>query len=104
MASEAILMEGVKRGGDRQALHERLRVHSRKAAQAVLEEGADNPFLELVAEDPAVPLNHGELEALLDPARFVGRAPQQVREFLAEVVQPILEEAGELPEAKDLEV
>jgi len=104
MASEVILMEGVRRGGDRQALHERLRVHSRKAAQAVLEEGADNPFLELVAEDPAVPLNHGELEALLDPARFVGRAPQQVREFLAEVVQPVLVEAGELPEAKDLEV
>ncbi len=104
MASEVILMEGVKRGGDRQALHERLRVHSRKAAQAVLEEGADNPFLELVAEDPAVPLDHGELEALLDPARFVGRAPQQVREFLAEVVRPVLEEAGELPEAADLDV
>ncbi len=104
MASEVILMEGVRRGGDRQALHERLRVHSRKAAQAVLEEGADNPFLELVAEDPAVPLDHGELEALLDPARFVGRAPQQVREFLEEHVQPILAEAGELPEAKDLEV
>jgi len=104
MASEVILIEGVRRGGDRQALHERLRVHSRKAAQAVLEEGADNPFLELVAEDPAVPLDHGELEALLDPARFVGRAPQQVREFLAEVVRPVLEEAGELPEAKDLEV
>ncbi len=104
MASEVILMEGVRRGGDRQALHERLRVHSRKAAQAVLEEGADNPFLELVAEDPAVPLDHDELEALLDPVRFVGRAPQQVREFLAEVVRPVLEEAGELPEAKDLEV
>ena len=104
MASEAILIEGVTRGGDRQALHERLRVHSRKAAQAVLEEGADNPFLDLVAEDQAVPLDHGELEALLDPARFVGRAPQQVREFLAEVVQPVLVEAGELPEAKDLEV
>jgi len=104
MASEAILMEGVRRGGDRQALHERLRVHSRKAAQAVLEEGADNPFLELVAEDPAIPLDHGELEALLDPARFVGRAPQQVREFLAEVVRPVLEEAGELPEAADLDV
>ncbi len=104
MASEVILMEGVRRGGDRQALHERLRVHSRKAAQAVLEEGADNPFLELVAEDPAVPLDHGELEALLDPARFVGRAPQQVREFLAEVVRPVLEEAGELPEAADLDV
>jgi adenylosuccinate lyase len=104
MASEAILMEGVRRGGDRQALHERLRLHARAAAQAVLEDGADNPYLALVADDPEVPLNRGELEALLDPTRFVGRAPQQVREFLGEVVQPILEEAGELPEAKDLEV
>jgi adenylosuccinate lyase len=51
-----------------------------------------------------VPLDRGELDALLDPARFVGRAPQQVREFLGEVVQPILEEAGELPEARDLDV
>jgi adenylosuccinate lyase len=104
MASEAILMEGVRRGGDRQELHERLRLHARAAAQAVLSDGADNPYLALVADDPEVPLNRGELEALLEPARFVGRAPQQVREFLGEVVQPILEEAGELPEAKDLEV
>ena len=104
MASEAILMEGVRRGGDRQALHERLRLHARAAAQAVLSDGADNPFLDLVADDPEVPMDRAELEALLDPARFVGRAPEQVREFLAEVVQPILEEAGELPEAKDLDV
>ncbi len=104
MASEAILMEGVRRGGDRQALHERLRLHARAAAQAVLSDGADNPFLDLVADDSEVPMDRTELEALLDPARFVGRAPQQVREFLAEVVQPILEDAGELPEAKDLDV
>ncbi len=104
MASEAILMEGVRRGGDRQALHERLRLHARAAAQAVLSDGADNPFLDLVADDSEVPMDRTELEALLDPARFVGRAPQQVREFLAEVVQPVLEEAGELPEAKDLDV
>jgi adenylosuccinate lyase len=93
MASEAILMEGVRRGGDRQALHERLRLHARAAAQAVFSDGADNPFLDLVADDPEVPMDRVELEALLDPARFVGRAPEQVREFLAEVVQPILEEA-----------
>jgi adenylosuccinate lyase len=104
MASEAILMEGVQRGGDRQVLHERLRIHARAAAQTVLAEGGDNPFLALVADDPEVPLNRGELDALLDPHRFVGRAPQQVREFLAEEVRPILEAAGELPEAKDLDV
>jgi len=104
MASEAILMAGVRRGGDRQALHERLRVHSRAAAAAVLEEGRENPFIGLVADDTAVPLDRAELDALLDPARFVGRAPEQVREFLAEFVQPVLDEAGELPEAKDLEV
>jgi adenylosuccinate lyase len=104
MASEAILMAGVQRGGDRQALHERLRVHARAAARTVLEDGGDNPFLELVADDPGVPLDRAELESLLDPARFVGRAPQQVREFLAEHVQPVLEGAGELPEATDLDV
>jgi adenylosuccinate lyase len=103
MASEAILMAGVQRGGDRQALHERLRVHARSAGREVLE-GGDNPFLKLVADDPEVPLDRGELEALLDPARFVGRAPEQVREFLAEHARPVLEDAGELPEARDLDV
>ncbi|MBD3851074.1 MAG: adenylosuccinate lyase [Acidobacteria bacterium] len=104
MASEAILMEAVRRGGDRQAVHERLRLHARVAATAVLEEGGANPFLALVADDPEVALDRSELDALLDPARFVGRAPQQVREFLAEHVQPVLDEAGDLPEAKDLDV
>jgi adenylosuccinate lyase len=104
MASEAILMEAVRRGGDRQAVHERLRLHARAAAKVVLEEGGANPYLELVADDPAVPLDRTELDALLDPERFVGRAPEQVREFLAEHVRPVLAEAGELPEARDLEV
>ena len=104
MASEAILMEAVRRGGDRQAVHERLRLHARTAATAVLEDGGANPFLALVADDPGVPLDRAELDALLDPARFVGRAPQQVREFLAEHVKPVLDEVGDLPEAKDLDV
>jgi adenylosuccinate lyase len=104
MASEAILMEAVRRGGDRQVLHERLRVHSRTAASAVLNQGRENPFLELVADDPEVPLSIDELSALLDPERFVGRAPQQVREFIEEHVRPVLVGVGDLPEAKDLDV
>jgi adenylosuccinate lyase len=104
MASEAILMAGVKRGGDRQTLHERLRIHSRAATTAVLEHGAANPFLDLVADDRQVPLDRAELDALLDPVRFVGRAPEQVRDYLDAVVRPLLAAAGELPEAADLEV
>ncbi len=104
MASEAILMEAVQRGGDRQAVHERLRVHARAASEAILTQGRENPYLEFVAADPAIPLGAEELQALLDPTRFIGRAPAQVREFLDRQVAPILQEAGELPEARDLDV
>jgi adenylosuccinate lyase len=104
LASEAILMAAVKRGGDRQELHEQLRVHSRAASQRILEDGADNDFLDRVGDDPQVPLDREELEQLLDPVRFVGRAPQQVREFLAEHVRPVLAKISELPEASDLDV
>jgi len=104
MASEAILMAAAKKGGDRQEIHERLRIHSRSTTTAVLERGEVNPFLDLVAADPEIPLDRGELDALLDPMRFVGRAPEQVAEYLADVVRPLLAEAGELPEARDLEV
>jgi adenylosuccinate lyase len=104
MASEVILMEAVARGGDRQAAHERLRLHARAATTAVLEQGAPNPFLDLVAADPAIPLDRAELEQLLDPARFVGRAPAQVEEFLSAEVDPLLAAAGTLPAATDLDV
>ncbi len=104
LASEAILMAAVRRGGDRQEAHELLRVHARAATGAILSEGADSDFLDRVAGDRQIPLDREELEALLDPHRFVGRAPQQVREFLAEHVHPLLAEADELPEAKDLDV
>ena len=104
LASEAILMAAVQRGGDRQQAHERLRLHARAVTERMLAEGADNDFLERVAGDPAIPLDRVQLEALLDPRRFVGRAPQQVREFLAEHVAPVLAAAGDLPEATDLEV
>jgi adenylosuccinate lyase len=104
LASEAILMAAVQRGGDRQEAHERLRVHSRAVTERMLLEGEGNDFLERVAADPSIPLDLAQLASLLDPHRFVGRAPQQVREFLAEHVAPVLAGAGELPEAMDLEV
>ena len=104
MASEVVLTEAVRRGGDRQAAHERLRVHARAATREVLVDGRANPFLDLVASDPEIPLERSELDALLDPVRFVGRAPEQVRQYLAEVVGPLLQAAGDLPEAGDLEV
>ncbi len=90
MASEEILLAAAAQGGDRQLLHERLRVASREAARRVKVEGEANPLLELVARDPAFSLDASTLAALLDPSRYVGRAPQQVEEFLAEVVTPWL--------------
>jgi adenylosuccinate lyase len=104
MASEAILMAMVQRGGDRQEAHEQLRLHSRAATDRMLIDGADNDFLDRVANDPDISLDLEELETLLDPHRFVGRAPQQVREFIAKAVKPVLAEAGDLPEARDLDV
>ncbi len=104
LASEAILMAVVRRGGDRQTVHERLRVHARSAAHRILVEAEANPFLDLVAADPEISLGSAELRELLDPVRFVGRAPEQTRAFLAHHVRPVLDAAGALPEAEDLEV
>ena len=90
MATENILMRSVKAGGDRQALHERLRVHSHAAAANVKLEGGKNDLLERIKGDPAFPIEAEEIDAVLDPALYVGRAPEQVDEFLADVVDPIL--------------
>jgi adenylosuccinate lyase len=87
MASETILMEAVARGADRQDVHERIRRHSQAAAAAVKEHGATNDLLERLAGDKA--FAGLDLQAALDPAKYVGRAPRQVDEFLAEVVAPI---------------
>jgi len=89
MATENLLMAAVQAGGDRQELHERIRVHSQAAAQAVKQEGKPNDLLERLARDPA--FSGANLSGAMDPAHFVGRAPQQVDEFLAEVVEPIRE-------------
>ncbi|MHC4202000.1 MAG: adenylosuccinate lyase, partial [Planctomycetota bacterium] len=94
MATEEILMAGVAAGGDRQDLHEKIRVHSQAAARRVKEEGAENDLLERLAGDPA--FAKVDLMGMTDPRRFVGRAPEQVDEFLAEVVDPILAAAKDL--------
>jgi adenylosuccinate lyase len=90
LATEEILMAGVRAGGDRQALHERIRVHSRDAARAVKERGEANPLLERIAADPAFAAVRDQLGELMDPARFIGRSPEQVDRFLADEVEPRL--------------
>ncbi|WP_273306866.1 adenylosuccinate lyase [Victivallis lenta] len=94
MATENLLMAAVKKGGNRQELHEVIRTHSMAAARRVKEEGADNDLLERLKSDPAFNCIRDEFDSLLDPATFVGRAPQQVQEFLAEEIRPILERYG----------
>jgi adenylosuccinate lyase len=90
LATEEILMAGVRAGGDRQDLHERIRVHSRTAAHAVKAEGRDNPLMELVAADPAFAVIRSQLPNLMDASRFVGRAPQQVDSFVQSELEPRL--------------
>jgi len=90
MATEAILMRAVEKGGDRQALHERIRVHSRAAAVKVKDEGLENDLLARISGDPAFAAVKGEIPSLADASRHVGRAPSQVAEFLAAEVEPVL--------------
>ncbi len=95
MATENILMDAVKAGGDRQELHERIRELSMEAARHVKAEGRENDLLELIAADGAFNLTLEELQKTMDPARYVGCAPRQVDVFLEKVVDPILEENRE---------
>lgn len=82
---------GVKAGGDRQELHELIRVHSMQAGAVVKGEGKANDLLERIANDPAFSAIHSKLQTMIDPQLFVGRAPQQVEEFITDEVDPILE-------------
>ena len=91
MATENIMMEAVKRGGNRQALHEALREHSHAAARRVKLEGGQNDLIDRILADPAFPLRREEIEAQMAPEKYVGRAPSQVTEFLREEVAPLLE-------------
>ncbi|MDR1805410.1 MAG: adenylosuccinate lyase [Clostridium sp.] len=92
MATENILMDCVKRGGDRQQLHERIRVHSMAAGRAVKEEGLPNDLLERIAADSAFGVSLRELEEIMEPKNFVGRAPLQTEEFISAEIAPILAE------------
>jgi len=95
MATENILMEAVKAGGDRQVLHERIRQHSMAAAQRVKQEGAENDLLERIRRDEAFAAVRGRLDELMRPEAFVGRAPQQVEQYLSGHVEPVLARLGE---------
>ena len=91
MATETIMMESVKRGGNRQELHEALRVHSHAAARRVKLEGGANDLIDRIAADPIFPLSREEIVSQLDPALYIGRSVSQVEEFLRGVARPILD-------------
>ena len=91
MATENIMMESVKRGGNRQELHEALRVHSHAAARRVKLEGGANDLIDRIAADPLFPISREEIVSQLDPALYIGRSVSQVEEFLRGVAQPILD-------------
>ncbi|HIX32829.1 MAG TPA: adenylosuccinate lyase [Candidatus Gemmiger avium] len=90
MATENIMMQAVKKGGDRQELHERLRQHSVAAAACVKEQGLPNDLIDRVVADPAFGLERADIEAVLQPEHFTGLAPAQVRHYLDEVIRPVL--------------
>lgn len=96
MATENIMMDAVKKGGDRQELHEKIRVHSMEAGKTVKVEGKDNDLPQRIAADPSFGLTLDEIMAIMKPENFVGRAPKQVEEFLADCVNPILEKNKDL--------
>lgn len=96
MATENIMMDAVKAGGDRQELHEKIRQLSMEAGKTVKEEGKDNNLLELIAADPSFHLSLEDLEASMQPERYVGRSPKQTEDYINEVVNPILEENKEV--------
>ena len=96
MATENIMMSAVKKGGDRQVLHERIRIHSMAAASEVKIKGAQNDLIQRIANDPLFQMEEQEIQEILNPINFVGRAPQQTEEFIAQYVQPLLDSAGDL--------
>ncbi|HCX64870.1 MAG TPA: adenylosuccinate lyase [Eubacteriaceae bacterium] len=96
MATENIIMQGVKEGGDRQILHEKIRVHSMNAGSKVKQEGKENDLIERILNDEAFQLSKDQLDVLLDSKKYIGRAPQQVEQFLGNDVTPVLEKYQDL--------
>lgn len=95
MATEVILMQCVKAGGDRQVLHEAIREHSMAAGMRVKEEGAANDLMERIAADPLFAAVKDQLSTLVDPRLFTGRAPQQVDDFMEDMLNPIMAQFAE---------
>ena len=91
MATENIMMDGVKRGGDRQELHEKIRVYAQEAGMAVKRDGLKNDLIERIAADPAFGLSKEDILDILEPEKYTGCASRQVEQFLAELVRPLLE-------------
>lgn len=104
MATENILMESVKRGGNRQELHEKLRVYSQSAAKAVKLEGKPNNLIELIAADKAFPLSEEEIKAQLKPGLYTGRCEHQVDEFINDIASPIINKYYDAGVGSDLKV
>jgi adenylosuccinate lyase len=104
MATENVLMDAVARGGDRQALHEKLRVHAQAAAKRVKEEGAENDLLDRIASDPAFGVDRKRLAAVLAPENYTGRAAEQTEKYLAETVRPLLAANPATADSADLAV
>ena len=100
MATENIMMDAVKKGGDRQQLHEKLRVHSQAAARVVKEDGGANDLIDRIVADPSFMVTREEVEAILEPKNFIGRSAEQVDEFIAECVNPMLDAHREELDAK----
>lgn len=100
MATENIMMEAVKRGGDRQELHEKIRTHSMAAAQRVKGEGLNNDLIERIISDNTFSLKEEEIREIIDPNKFIGRAPSQVVEFIDEYVTPIIDKNKDAIEVK----
>ena len=96
MATENIMMDAVKKGGNRQELHEKLRVHSQAAARVVKEEGGKNDLIDRICADPAFMITREEVEAILRPEQFTGRSCEQVEEYLHDVIRPLLAENADL--------
>lgn len=96
MATENILMEAVKKGGDRQELHERIRLHSMEAAKQVKEFGLENDLIKRIANDEYFNLTEDEIQSTLKPSHFIGRAPSQVADFLNEYINPILKKNSDI--------
>ncbi len=104
MATENIMMDAVKRGGNRQELHERIRVYSIEAGRQVKDLGLPNNLIDLIAEDPLFGMTKAELTAHLEPMQYIGRCPEQVEEFIQDCVSPVLQKYAALLDSTDVEL